>query len=53
MEQNSFIQRNKKDILRRDTLRISVGVVRRCNVKMGPLKVSPPVQLYIIKTGIN
>ena len=30
MEQNRFIQRNKEKILRRDTLRISAAVTRRC-----------------------
>ena len=37
MEQNRFIQRNKKNILRRDILRILIVVIRRFNVKRYPL----------------
>ena len=48
-EQNRFIQRNKKDILRRDTLRISVAAIQRCTVKKVYLKILPPVYLHIIK----
>ena len=33
MEQNRFIQRNKKKILRKDTLRTTEAVVQRCSVK--------------------
>ena len=32
MEQNRFIQRNKKNVPRRDILRILVGVIPRFNV---------------------
>ena len=54
MEQNRFIQRNKKKkILRRDTLQISVAVLWRCTVKKMPLKVLPPVYLHIIKIDIK
>ena len=37
MEQNRFIQRNKKNIPRRDILRILVAVISRFNVKDCPL----------------
>ena len=52
MEENRFIQRNKKEILRRDTLRISVAV-QRCTVKKVSLKILPPVYLHIIKIDIK
>ena len=37
MEQNRFIQRNKKNVLRRDILQILVAVIQRFNVKRCPL----------------
>ena len=55
MERNRFIQRNEKKILRRDTLRISVAVIGRFNVKKVSFifKVLPPVYLHIIKMDIK
>ena len=56
MEQNRFIQRNKKKILRRDTLQISVSVVQKCtvkNVKKVSLKILPPLYLDINKIDIK
>ena len=54
IEQNRFIQRNKKNVPRRDILRILVSVIGRFNVKRCPLifKISPPVYLNIIKIDI-
>ena len=43
MEQNRFIKRNKKKILRKDTLQTSEAVVWSYSVKKVSLKISPPV----------
>ena len=55
MEQNRFIESYKKEeILKRDTLRISVAVVKkRCTVKKVSLKIFPLVYLRIIKIEIK
>ena len=47
MEQNRFIQRNKKKILRKDTVRISDAVLRRFSVKRVFLKIFPPVSVCV------
>ena len=53
MEQNRFIQRNKKNVLRRDILRILVAVVPRFSVKnVLFIFILPPVCLHIIKIDI-
>ena len=49
MEQSRFTQR-KKEILRKDTLRISAAAVGKCTVKKLSLKNSPPVYWHITKT---
>ena len=51
MEQNKFIQSNKKRDSRRDIQRISV--VARCTVKKVSLKILPPAYLHIIKIDIK
>ena len=55
MEQNIFIQRNGKKILRGDTVRIPEAVIRRFNVKKVSFiyNISPPVYLHIIKIDIK
>ena len=50
MEQNRFIQRNKKNVLRRDILRILV-VIGRFNVKRCPLSLKFR-HLFICKSGM-
>ena len=55
MKQTRFIQRNEKKNLRTDTLRISVAVIWRFNVKKVSFifKILPPVYLHIIKRDIK
>ena len=38
---------------KRDTLRISLAVVQKYTIKKVPLKISPPVNLHIIKLDIK
>ena len=52
-EKQIYPKKQKKEILRRDTLRISVGAVRRCAVKKVSLKNSPPVYEHSIKLDIK
>ena len=51
MEQNRFIQRNKKNVLLTDILRVLVAVIWSFNVKRVSFisKILPPVYLHIIK----
>ena len=49
MEQSRFTQSEKKKILRKDTLQISVAAVQRCTIKKVSLKNSPPVYWHITK----
>ena len=55
MEQNRFIQRNKKFVLRRDILRILVAVIPSFSVKKVPFifKISPPVYVHVIKACVR
>ena len=55
MEQNRFIQRNKKKVLRTDILRILVEVILRFNIKKVSFifKILAPVYLRNIKTDIK
>ena len=48
------LSKETKKILRRDTLRISVAVIQRFNVKKVSFifKILPPIYLHIIKTDI-
>ena len=50
-----YPEKQKKKILRRDTLRISVAVIPRFNVKKVSFifKISTPVYLHIIKIDIK
>ena len=50
-----YPKKQKKNILRRDTLQILVAVIRRFNVKnvSFSFKISPPVYLHIIKIDIK
>ena len=43
----------KKKILRRDALRISVAAIRSCTVKKVPLKILPPIYLYVMKMTLS
>ena len=52
-KQNIFIQKNKKKLLRKDTLRVSQAVIRKCCIKKVSLKILPPVYLHIIETDIR
>ena len=42
-----------KKLLRKDTLRVSEAVVRRCSIKKVSLKILPPVYLSIIEIDIR
>ena len=55
MEQNRFIQTSKKNVLRRDILRILVAVIRSFSVKKVPFifKISLPIYLHVIKTYVR
>ena len=44
--------KEKKYILRKDTVRISVAAVRRCTVRKVSLKNSPPVYWHITKSHV-
>ena len=54
-KQNRFIKKNnkKKKLLRKDTLRVSEAVIRKCCVTKVSLKILPHVYLHIIETDIR
>ena len=54
-EAKQIYPKKRKKILRRDTLRISIAVIRKFNLKKGVpyFKFLPPVYLHIIKIDIK
>ena len=48
-----YPKKQKKKLLRKDTLRVSEAVIRKCCVKKVSLKILPPVYLHIIETDIR
>ena len=48
-----YLKKQKKEILRRDTLQISLAAVLSCTVKKVSLNILPPVYLPTIKIDIN
>ena len=48
-----YPKKQKKKLLRKDTLRVLEGVIQRCCVKKVSLKILPPVYLHIIKIDIR